>query len=195
MPRVGATGAWRIAATRLPRALDKCSPPSPSETANPHPLSLRWQVFYTPRASIPDVAACSGAGEALLCFDSLKSLPTQLPHSFSAPETTSSSGAASAATPGIGTTASAAVPGAQLDMAALEAMAGWLRTQLGLTLFGFDVVLPSAERGTYLVIDVNYFPNYRGGEGGSAAVALRRALRQQWERLAAAQAAGGARAL
>ena len=50
-----------------------------------------------------------------------------------------------------------------LDQSALEGIAGYLRDQLGLTLLGFDVVLTEGS-GEYLVIDVNYFPNFRGGK-------------------------------
>jgi glutathione synthase/RimK-type ligase-like ATP-grasp enzyme len=53
--------------------------------------------------------------------------------------------------------------GACLHQAALEGIAGYLREQLGLTLLGFDVVLAEGS-GEYLVIDVNYFPNFKGGK-------------------------------
>jgi hypothetical protein len=153
-------------------------------------LLLLLQVFYTARASIPDVALPSSTTpqprdqqqqqqqqpapdqpQDLIVFDSLKSLPTQLPPAAAAPPPPPGAPAASGS--------------GRLNQAAVEAVAGWLTQHLGLTLFGFDVVVPVAAAGTYLVIDVNYFPNYRGGEGGSAAAGLCRTLRQQWERHAA----------
>jgi hypothetical protein len=71
-----------------------------------------------------------------------------------------------------------------------------LRQQLGLTLFGFDVVVArhssgalqqeglqqrqqlEQQEGELVVIDVNYFPNYRGGTDVPAM--FRAALRQAW---------------
>lgn len=56
-------------------------------------------------------------------------------------------------------------------------MAEVLRRQLGLTLFGFDVVFDYSA-GEAVVLDVNFFPSFRGIE--EAPAALRAALRQRW---------------
>lgn len=76
----------------------------------------------------------------------------------------------------------------------LQVVSGFLRHQLGLTLFGFDVVATQSSSGgdsssgqqqrrepqqQLVVIDVNYFPNYRGGN--NAPVLFRAALMQCWQ--------------
>lgn len=62
----------------------------------------------------------------------------------------------------------------------LKAMAQCLGQGLGLTLFGFDIVIARSTHGSeagateqveYVVIDVNYFPNYRGVAGVADALA------------------------
>ncbi len=132
------------------------------------------QVFQTPRKSIPDVASLSsssnGAGDKdvqqhVLLFDSLKSLPTELPAALQGSD--------------------AHTPSSRdiepLDPGVLEVIAGWLRSQLQLTLFGFDVVVASGS-GDWLVIDVNYFPNFKASDGTDVAAGFRAALRGAWER-------------
>ncbi|GBF98687.1 hypothetical protein Rsub_11401 [Raphidocelis subcapitata] len=119
------------------------------------------KVFYATRASIPDVARPPAPGpdadaalleRQVLRFDSLASLPTRLPAHMAAPP---KDGAA-------------ARPPQPLPRPALEAVAAHLRRALGLTLFGFDVVVCS-DTGDWLVVDVNYFPNYKGGPPETAA--------------------------
>jgi hypothetical protein len=105
-----------------------------------------------------------------LLFDSLASLPTQLPPELTSQQQQQGSSAAGAPPPDD----------------AVRAMAAFLRQHLGLTLFGFDVVVAHCsstqqqQQGQELVvIDVNYFPNYRGGSDVPAM--FRAALRQAWE--------------
>lgn len=150
---------------------------------------LCGQVFVTPRASIPDVYpnAALPPQQQLLMFDSLKSMPTQLPEHLTQQQQQSA----------------AAQQAMELPMPAVEAVAAFLRSHLGLNLFGFDVVIPQGaadEGGSKLtpgsntqqpqqqssetkqelvVIDVNYFPNYRGGT--DTAALFRATLRQCWE--------------
>lgn len=119
------------------------------------------QVFYTSRASIPDIC-CQQEGdnqEQVLLFDSLASLPTQLPSSWRAQ---AEDGAA------------AAVHEAPVSLEVLRPLAACLRQHLQLSLFGFDVVVSAGE---YVVVDVNYFPNYRGG-GPTTAAWFRDVMRQ-----------------
>ena len=191
------------------------------------------QVFVTPRKSIPDVHLDDtfwqqqSPQQQYLLFDSLASLPTQLPahvapalqqqsHSNStatlaagstatlAAGSTAKPAADSTATPAVDSTATPAV-GQQSAVQqasnapstdAVKAIAAYLRQQLGLTLFGFDVVVArhssgalqqeglqqrqqlEQQEGELVVIDVNYFPNYRGGTDVPAM--FRAALRQAW---------------
>jgi hypothetical protein len=146
-----------------------------------HPVDVhRAQVFHTVRPSIPNVPHARPAAEALapsgvLTFDSLKSLPTALP-----------SAAVTAATgPAAATAASASVSSAASftpSQEVLERLAGHLRSALGLSLFGFDVVVRSVEKEQeqaataggagkpreLVVVDINYFPSYRGAKGAPA---------------------------
>lgn len=50
---------------------------------------------------------------------------------------------------------------AALDIDKLKAIALVFQTRLGLTLFGFDVVIEDGTN-THYVIDINYFPGYEG---------------------------------
>lgn len=105
------------------------------------------QVFHNIRASIPDIHLQSmgfpSANSGILTFDSLKSLPTDLP-----------------ATTDSYSTICAAAPKLSVDATVLQAAAHYLKQQFGLSLFGFDVVIGSDD-GIYYIIDVNYFPNYK----------------------------------
>ena len=60
----------------------------------------------------------------------------------------------------------------------LARLAEVLRRQVGLTLFGFDVVFDFSA-GEAVVLDLNFFPSYRGIP--EAPAALRSALRQCWK--------------
>jgi hypothetical protein len=115
-------------------------------------------VFYTTRASIPDVAAPSPAAVAaaaaagpgglhalVLRFDSLKSLPTRLPPHMAAPPAITSG--AEACKPG----PAEPPPPLPLPLPALHALAAYLRASLGLSLFGFDIVV-AAGGGEWLVV-------------------------------------------
>ncbi|PNW85347.1 hypothetical protein CHLRE_03g182100v5 [Chlamydomonas reinhardtii] len=141
------------------------------------------KVFHTVRPSIPNVPHTRPAAEALvasgvLTFDSLKSLPTKLP--------SDASPAASAASAAVPAAAAAAAPAATSftpSQEVLELLAAHLRAALGLSLFGFDVVVRTVEEDEeqkeatephaakpreLVVVDVNYFPSYRGAKGAPA---------------------------
>ena len=63
------------------------------------------------------------------------------------------------------------------DEAKLRASADALRRALGLTLFGFDVLVEDGT-GDHVVVDVNYWPSFSGAEIGDEEMAklFRRAL-------------------
>jgi inositol-1,3,4-trisphosphate 5/6-kinase/inositol-tetrakisphosphate 1-kinase len=143
------------------------------------PLATLLQVFVTPRASIPDLHFSEGQQQQqCLLFDSLASLPTQLPPELTQQQQQEQQEQQPSMPP----------------EEALRVMAAYMRQQLGLTLFGFDVVVAAPSSSTsssstsqeqqqqqeLVVIDVNYFPNYRGGKEVPAL--FRAALRQAWER-------------
>jgi hypothetical protein len=167
------------------------------------------QVFITPRVSISDVHSSPHLPlqQQLLLFDSLASLPTQLPpHMVQQPQECGNSRREQHDTQQQQQQQQAAQ---QPNMEAVEAIAAFLRSRLGLTLFGFDVVVASNQAaGTVnsgtatvepavqqqqqamppeqqqqqqelVVIDVNYFPNYRGGSNTPAL--FREALLQRWQ--------------
>lgn len=134
-------------------------------------------VYYTSRASIPDVfvpesrqasSSSSGGGgsnpsvSGVHYFDSLQSLPTSLPQQFTDQDAPLDSPSVSG----------------QLDMQVLNKVAQYLRRQLGLRLIGFDIVVCS-KSGDYVIVDVNYFPNYRDAPGDLPAL-FRQELRSAY---------------
>jgi inositol-1,3,4-trisphosphate 5/6-kinase/inositol-tetrakisphosphate 1-kinase len=142
--------------------------------------------------------------QQLLLFDSLASLPTQLPpHMVQQQASSDSSNTQGNAHQVQQQQQQQEVQ--QPNMQAVEAVAAYLRSQLGLTLFGFDVVVASSNQPSItegassepaapaqqqqqqelVVIDVNYFPNYRGGSNTPAL--FRQALLQRWQQHAAGQ--------
>jgi hypothetical protein len=114
------------------------------------------KVMHSCRRSMPNAASLavsSGSSNSeisALVFDSLKSLPV----SFTAAGESSKNPQATAA-------ANQVVEGdGSLDVEAVEAAAAWLRTKLGLTIIGFDIVV---QVGTldHVMVDVNFFPSFR----------------------------------
>lgn len=131
----------------------------PSTNQYPLPISAN-QVFCTTRPSIPDIVAPSTSSTELLYFDSLKTLPVgnaslvTAGHASSGLPITLPAASQPAAMP-------QAPAQAELDMDALQCIADYLRSCFKLTLFGFDVILGAVDQVLY-VIDVNYFPHFKG---------------------------------
>jgi inositol-1,3,4-trisphosphate 5/6-kinase/inositol-tetrakisphosphate 1-kinase len=101
-------------------------------------------------ASLAVSSGSSNSERSALVFDSLKSLPV----SFTAAGESSKNPQATAA-------ANQVVEGdGSLDVEVVEAAAAWLRTKLGLTIIGFDIVV---QVGTldHVMVDVNFFPSFR----------------------------------
>jgi len=114
-----------------------------------------------------DAAGGTGCGRVVL-FDSQKPYPTLGDILASSPAAAAAPGAAApgAAAPGAGAAVSARLERAVGEAAAL------LRGVFGLSLFGFDCVVPVAggvggggggdeDGGDLMVLDVNYFPSYK----------------------------------
>lgn len=144
------------------------SPSSPSSLPSLlHVLPfLPLQVFYATRTSIPDVtiptsaaaAAAAAAGPAalerfILRFDSLSSLPTQLPDHMASSRIAQQQQAGQPYQQHLHEHQAQGSRQQQrvLDQGALEAVAGYIGSQLGLALFGFDIVV-STSSGEWLVV-------------------------------------------
>ena len=110
------------------------------------------QVLTQQRRSLPAVDAAS-CPAGTVSFDALQALPT----SWGSGAVSDSSIATAAVAP-------------PLSMAAVHAMASWLRHETGLSLFGFDVLV-EAGSGAHVVVDLNYFPSATGVDGAPAALA------------------------
>ncbi|PRW44989.1 inositol 4-trisphosphate 5 6-kinase family [Chlorella sorokiniana] len=138
--------------------------------STPDLRSLAEQLAADPEADVPDS----------ISFDSLKSLPTTLPwlrKQQAQPQ--AAGGSADGGLP--------PVPGqvaSLMQRPTFEAVAAALRKRLGLTLFGFDLVFDSIA-GELVIIDVNYFPSFKGVP--EAPAALRAALRQRYAAALATQ--------
>ncbi|GAQ79267.1 inositol 1,3,4-trisphosphate 5/6-kinase [Klebsormidium nitens] len=127
---------------------------------------LGSKLFHTPRVSMPDAREILDEHReaAVVTFDSLRT-----PLTRSANPTADSDGATCEPTQSNG-----------VDEAALEGIASWLREKLGLSLFGFDVVVQLDSRD-HIVVDVNYFPSFKDVPKEIAVTSLWDALRHKHE--------------
>ena len=119
------------------------------------------KVFFIRKSSIPDVALSPTSRDSqdqCLYFDSIKSLPTTLPPHIAIEDQSR---------PLISESF-------DLDQDLVKQIAACLSQKLQLTLFGFDVIVASTN-GDHLVVDINYFPNYKGCKDAPAS--LRNTLR------------------
>jgi hypothetical protein len=144
------------------------------------------RAFFVERPSTPNLrAACVGGGNDggrtpdVVAFDSLASLPTSLPWvQTQSPYRMAGSDAAAAKER---SPAASIEPENESDADAVRGsahpvvpalvniLASVFREQLGLTLFGFDLVWDAAA-GELVVLDLNYLPSYKGVEGAGPAV-------------------------
>jgi len=108
------------------------------------------EIFPMSKPSTPAVPAGAMDGPPLV-FDSLKPLPRSFPDSV----------------------ASSSPPALPLDLALARTAAARLRAKLGLSLFGFDVVVETGS-GDHFVVDVNYLPSFNNVP--KAGEALRRVV-------------------
>eukprot|EP00887_Chlorella_sp_A99_P007410 scaffold2.g7410.t1 len=146
------------------------------------------EVFYTQRRSTPDLGplAAQLADDpeadipAAIDFDSLRSLPTSLPWGRrrgpgpAAEEAAVGAGGGSPAAAPVPPVPPASAEELLLRAETVRVVAGVLHDELGLTLFGFDLVVDPAA-GELVIIDLNYFPSFKGAP--EAPAALRAALR------------------
>jgi hypothetical protein len=114
------------------------------------------KVMHSCRRSMPNAASLavssgsSNSEMSALVFDSLKSLPVSFTAAGESNKNPQATAAANQVVEGDGS----------LDVEAVEAAAAWLRTKLGLTIIGFDIVV---QVGTldHVMVDVNFFPSFR----------------------------------
>ncbi|XP_020089527.1 inositol-tetrakisphosphate 1-kinase 6 isoform X1 [Ananas comosus] len=122
------------------------------------------KVFHAVKKSMPNacvlLSLSEKTGSAPLLFNSLKTLPVareeQLP---------------------IGS--SKAIK-ESLDVGLIEKAANWLRERLGLTIFGFDVVIQEGS-GDHVIVDLNYLPSFKEVPDSDALPAFWDAIRKKYE--------------
>lgn len=115
-------------------------------------------VNVAERRSLPNLRA----GAAQVHFNTQKQYPTAADFHPSDDDSETTTAAP--------TLASAAVARTQSEIfAAVRAIGERIREALGLSLFGFDVIVSDATQELY-VIDVNYFPSYKELDDFSSAL-------------------------
>ena len=117
---------------------------------------LEREVLITPRRSLPNLERAMhdllSAGMHCLSFDSRVDFPS-LPDCCT--DTTEQGNSCSMQDNGDAASIDAALH-AQLVLAASE-----ISLEFGLSLYGFDVIVPLDRPADILVVDVNYFPSYK----------------------------------
>ncbi|KAL3752839.1 hypothetical protein ACJRO7_000268 [Eucalyptus globulus] len=128
---------------------------------------LGEKVFHAVKTSIPNgdmlMKLPGRNGQQPLLFDSLKSLPTA---------TNSQSGGDDGSI--------AKTSAASLNIDLVNDAAKWLSKRLGLTVFGFDVVVQDETRD-HVIVDVNYLPSFKEVSDDIAIPAFWRAIRRSYE--------------
>lgn len=121
---------------------------------------LGEKVFYAVKKSTPNADILMKLSEKNdlkpLVFDSLKSLPIAKEHNDSGDGVSS------------------------MDLGLVTDAASWLRSVLGLTIFGFDVVIQEAT-GDHVIVDVNYLPSFKEVPDNIAIPAFWDAIKQKFE--------------
>ncbi|XWS65333.1 hypothetical protein CRYUN_Cryun05aG0103800 [Craigia yunnanensis] len=101
---------------------------------------LGERVFHAVKKSTPNadilIKSSKKNGPGPLLFDSLKSLPTAIGNQHSGGQDLC------------------------LDLGLVKGAAKWLTRMLGLTIFGFDVVIQEGS-GNHVIVDVNYLPSFK----------------------------------
>lgn len=125
---------------------------------------LGEKIFYAVKKSMPNasyllsMAQMSGSG--IILFDSLKSLPI-------ARDDDSSDSGIKHGTP-------------SLDVELVNDAARWLKRRLGLTIFGFDVVVQEGT-GDHVIVDLNYLPSFKEVPDCDAIPAFWEAIKGSYE--------------
>ncbi|XP_039117767.1 inositol-tetrakisphosphate 1-kinase 6 isoform X1 [Dioscorea cayenensis subsp. rotundata] len=122
------------------------------------------KVFYAIKKSMPNanvlVSSSEKTGFSPLQFNSLKSLPV-------AKEDQPSSDVQK-------------ISEQSLDLELVHQAANWLRTTLGLTIIGFDVVIQE-DSGDHVIVDLNYLPSFKEIPDCDAIPAFFNAIKHAYE--------------
>ncbi|CAN6466065.1 unnamed protein product [Victoria cruziana] len=122
-------------------------------------------IFHAVRKSTPNAAVLSQSsaisGSKAIVFDSLKSLPTEENRSAD-----------------ISSSSESSKP--MLDVELVSSAAIWLKRRLGLTIFGFDVVVQLGT-GDHVIVDVNYLPSFKEVPDDVAVPAFWKAIRSAYD--------------
>lgn len=114
------------------------------------------KVFHAVKKSMPNASNLlpkdEKSGSNAVLFNSLKSLPVSKEH---------------------GSTES-------LDVELVNDAANWLKTRLGLTIFGFDVVIQEGSRD-HVIVDLNYLPSFKEVPDSDAIPAFWVAIKGSYE--------------
>ncbi|URD77643.1 Inositol 1, 3, 4-trisphosphate 5/6-kinase [Musa troglodytarum] len=101
-------------------------------------------VFHAVKKSMPNASflksSSEQAGSKPIIFDSLKSLPVATDDQFSVGRLQADI--------------------QSLDVDLVKSAANWLKTELDLTIFGFDVVIQE-DTGDHVIVDLNYLPSFK----------------------------------
>ncbi|KAL2454507.1 Inositol 1 [Abeliophyllum distichum] len=126
--------------------------------------ALGGKIFYAVKKSTPNADALmklsQEKGRKPLLFDSLKSLPIAEEH------------------PQTGCQEHLNANDQHIDLGLVTDAADWLRRMLGLTIFGFDVVIQEGT-GDHVIVDVNYLPSFKEVPDDIAIPAFWEALKEK----------------
>ncbi|KAF3780304.1 Inositol 1-3-4-trisphosphate 5/6-kinase 4 [Nymphaea thermarum] len=124
------------------------------------PVPVPAIIQSTPNASVLSQSSANSGSRAIV-FDSLKSLPTEEKPNAD-----------------IGSSAESSKP--MLDVELVSSAAIWMKQRLGLTIFGFDVVVQLGT-GDHVIVDVNYLPSFKEVPDGVAVPAFWKAIRSAYD--------------
>lgn len=117
------------------------------------------KVFHAVKNSMPNASLLkSSSGDEPLTFNSLKTLPVATKEQLQ----------------------NSAQDSKSLDIDAVEEAAKLLKESLGLTIFGFDVVVQEGS-GDHVIVDLNYLPSFKEVPDSEAMPAFWDAIRLSYE--------------
>lgn len=126
--------------------------------------ALGEKIFYAVKKSTPNADTLTKLSEEKglkpLLFDSLKSLPIAKEN------------------PQPGCHEHLNANDQHIDLGLVSDAADWLRRMLGLTIFGFDVVIQEGT-GDHVIVDVNYLPSFKEVPDDTAIPAFWEALKEK----------------
>lgn len=122
------------------------------------------EVFWSDKKSLPDLSnftTTTNSAAAAVQFNTLENMPT--------------SAADLAQRLGVTVGGEAGAPvlvSSVLSRETIVATADAIRTSSGLSIFGFDIIVPKGDVKQFLVVDLNAFPSFKGFDPQRAATAI-----------------------